>query len=194
VIHTYRDGKAFRNDFVSARPSLVVSLAVIVAVVLIGAQSAGVSWADEGASVALTVLAVILIRLWGSYRTCGEIRLSDDGTCELETTHRVVRLHVNEIRSVQYRRDEGVERYTIHYQGGKLRATQRMTGLHDFLTRLKALNPAVNLTSIHKWPDLSTPATDGHGTGTNIRIRDLLFPLTVIAFLVLIAFETLAGK
>jgi hypothetical protein len=49
------------------------------------------------------------------YGRCSEIRLSDDGTCELETKRRVIRLHVNQIRSVQFspEGDESRESYTI---------------------------------------------------------------------------------
>lgn len=115
---------------------------------------AGFPPADAGAAVGLTLLAVILVKLRGSFTTCGEIRLGDDGTCELETKHRVVRLHVKEIRSVQSWDDDAVEGYTIHYHGGKLRVTQKMTGFDDFLTRLGALNPAVDLTGFRHRPGL----------------------------------------
>ncbi len=56
------------------------------------------------------------------YRTCSEIRLSDDGTCELETKRRLIGLHVNEIRSVQLspESDDRDESYSVRYQGGKL--------------------------------------------------------------------------
>lgn len=66
-------------------------------------------------------------------RDCREIRLSDDGTCELETKRRTIRLHVNQIRSVLYGRSEDGESYSIRYEGGKLYVDERMTGFHDFL-------------------------------------------------------------
>jgi hypothetical protein len=49
------------------------------------------------------------------YGTCGEIRLGDDGTCELETKRTVIRLHVNDLRCVRYspETDEQIESYTI---------------------------------------------------------------------------------
>ena len=86
----------------------------------------------------------------------------------METTDgRVIRLHVNEIRSVKYSRDSDSdsESYTIRYQGGKLDVAERMTDFPDFLTRLKALNPVVDLTTFpsHSWPGLSGPTEQpGH--------------------------------
>ena len=130
--------------------------------------------------------------------TCGEIRLGDDGTCELETKRRVIHLHVHEIRSVRYspKSDEQGESYTIHYQSGKLDVGKQMTGFADFLTRLKKLNPAVDLNSFPSdaWPGLSQPMTKERGTLTLVGfVRSALFPLSVISLLVYVASQTL-GK
>jgi hypothetical protein len=83
------------------------------------------------------------------YDRCSEIRLGDDGTCELETRRQVIRLHVNEIRSVLYwpESDETGEHYTLYYQGGELQLNKGMEGFNDFLRRLKRLNPAVDPSS-----------------------------------------------
>jgi hypothetical protein len=144
---------------------------------------------------------VIVLQYFGyrkqAYGTCGEIRLGDDGTCELETKRRVIRLHVNDLRSVRYRRktDEQSESYTIHYRGGKLDVGPRMTGFADFLTRIKTLNPAVDLASFPAgaWPGLGQPATT-RGTLVRRFMRSALFPLIVISLLVYLASQTLASS
>jgi hypothetical protein len=130
-----------------------------------------------------------------AYGTCGEIRLGDDGTCELETKRRVIRLHVHEFRSVHYsaETDEQIESYTIHYRGGKLHVRKRMTGFADFLARLKTLNPAVELSSFpaDAWPGLGEPATQERATLVLRFLRSPLFPLIVISSLVFVASQTL---
>lgn len=131
------------------------------------------------------------------YQGCREIRLDDGGTCELETTDgRVIRLHVNEIRSVKYSRDSdsNSESYTIHYQGGKLDVAEPMTNFLDFLTRLKALNPAVDLTTFPAVlrPDLGGPTEQpGH---LRRFVQSALFPAIVIVLLVYTASQTLLDK
>ena len=132
-----------------------------------------------------------------AYGRCGEIRLGDDGTCELETPRRVIRLHVNELRSVRYSRetDDQSESYTIHYRSGKLDVGKEMTGFADFLTRLKTLNPAVDLASFpaDAWPGLGQPATRERGPLVRRFMASALFPLIVISLLVYLASQTL-GK
>jgi hypothetical protein len=131
---------------------------------------------------------------------CGEIRLSDDGICELETKRRVTRLHVGEIRSVRYTRDSESDRehYTIYYRDGKAEVTQRMNGVLDFLTRLKTLNPSVDLSSFPAFladslpGGLGDPATGERANAANRFIRRGLFPLLVVAALVWLAMQTLA--
>lgn len=131
------------------------------------------------------------------YGICGEIRLGDDGTCELEAKRRVIRLHVHDLRSVRYspETDEDSESYTIHYRSGKLHVGPRMTGFADFLTRLKTLNPAVDLASFPAgaWPGLGQPATKERDTLVRRFMRGALFPLIVISLLTILASQTL-GK
>ena len=132
------------------------------------------------------------------YQGCREIRLDDDGTCELETTDgRVIRLHVNEIRSVRYSRnsDRDSESYTIRYQGGKLVVAERMTDFLDFLTRLTALNPAVDLTTFppRSWPGLDGRPTEEPGLLRRI-VQGALFPTIVIVVIVYTASQTLLDK
>lgn len=124
-------------------------------------------------------------------RDCREIRLSDDGTCELETKRRTIRLHVNQIRSVLYGRSEDGESYSIRYEGGKLYVDERMTGFHDFLDRLKTLNPAVDLSTFpaDAWPGLATSA-DARATALRRGLRGALFPTSVVILLIWLAVET----
>lgn len=70
-----------------------------------------------------------------------------------------------------------------------------MTGFADFLSRLKTLNPAVDLTSFpaDAWPGLGGPAPDKPGPARRF-MKSALFPLIVIALLVYLASETLVGK
>jgi hypothetical protein len=146
--------------------------------------------------------SIPLLIAWFAYRSeyhgkCSEIRLSDDGTCELETTRRVIRLHVNQIRSVRFSPagDESSESYTIRYEGGKLHVDKRMSDFPDFLTRLKGLNPAVDLSTFvaEAWPGLGGRASENPGPLGHF-VRRLLFPLIVIVLLVSLASHTLLGK
>jgi len=70
----------------------------------------------------------MFLAYWDASRAlCREIRLDDDGTCELVTSHRVIRLHVNEITALKYQRDsEGdTGSFSIRYTGGKLEVRGR---------------------------------------------------------------------
>jgi hypothetical protein len=198
MTHTYRDSTILdRKALQFVLFPLVVFL--VIAALASSALAHGVTWAERGeGAVGLTLffgLGYISYRQH-RYGTCGEIRLSDDGTCELETKRRVIRLHVNEIRSVAYSASDAGESYKIHYHGGYLPVTKEMTGFPDFLARLKTLNHAVDLTSFppDAWPGLGAPATDERGTSVSRRIRRALFPVGVVAALVWLAIETLTAK
>ena len=199
MIHTYREPDAPTGAGRFFRSSLF-PLVVIVALVAAAASALGsLTWEDaKGFGVALLFFAVLCVfgLLQERRSFCREIRLSDDGMCELETKRRVVRLHVNEIQSVEYSRGDESESYTIRYQGGKLHVSERIAGFDDFLAYLKTLNPAVDLTSFpaDAWPGLHTPATDGGGTNVRRLIRSALFPLIVIGLLVYLASQTFLGK
>ena len=198
ALHIYRDPEAFGENSVGPRFLIACFLFL-----LLGAQVAihpRVTWFDA-LLVAFCVGGLVAVAVhFGRERdgNCGEIRLSDEGTCELETRRRVIRLHVGEIQSVTYWRDsenEG-EHYTIHYRGGKLGVTQRMKGFLDFLTRLKALNPAVDLSSFpavlaDTWPGVGGPGTGERIARGNRFTRSALFPLIVVALLVYLASQTL---
>jgi hypothetical protein len=192
MMHIYRDPKV-----VGSRPwtAAVVGLAplVLLAVFVLGWRP--FTW---GEAVSLFVLAglwaVSQYHSYGreNYRDCVEIRLGDDGTCELEMKRRVIRLHVNEIQSVRYSRDsDDRESYTIRCQGQKIHVAGRMTDFSDFLTRLKALNPAVDLTSFpaDAWPGLGGRAPrEPWPLGF---VQSAPFLLTVVFLLVYLASQTL---
>ncbi len=193
MIHTYRDPDVLRRR--SFGP-LYLGCCVLVLVFLFGPFTFGWSvlpWPAAG------LIVVFVFARYHTYRrdhygSCGEIRLGDDGTCELETKDTVIRLHVNEIQSVRYgtENDEQSESYTIHYRSGKLHVAQRMTGFADFLARLKALNPTVDLTSFpaDAWPGLGPLAREQRGIVRRF-IGSVLFPLIVITLLVYVASQTL---
>jgi hypothetical protein len=128
------------------------------------------------------------------YGVCSEIRLSDDGTCELVTKRQVIRLHVNEIRSVKFSpADDSRESYSIRYLGGKLQVFEDMRAFSDFLTRLKTLNPAVDLTSFpaDTWPGVGgTPEKE---LGPVLRFFIGAFSFSVLGFVAYEAIHTLVG-
>jgi hypothetical protein len=195
MTHTYRDATILESK---ALQSAVFPLVVFLVLAALGASAlAHGSTSAEKVEGAVT-FALVFGLGYISYRqhrygTCGEIRLTDDGTCEFETKRRVIHLHVNEIRSVACSRSDEGASYTIHYHGGHLPVTNGMTGFPDFLARLKTLNPSVDLTSFpaDRWPGLGTPATGERGTSVSRRIRGALFPVGAVAVLIWLAIETL---
>jgi hypothetical protein len=206
VIHTYRDAEVLRSRFRGRSILQILGFGVVVVLFLFGPIAFGwvpFSWTAVGAFGAFTGL--LLVGMYTGHRreqygTCGEIRLDDDGTCELETKRRVIRLHVSEIRSVKYRRDSegGSQHFTIYYQDGNLRVTERMTGFLDFLTRLATLNPAVDLTTFpallaDAWAGLGGPATEERAPVSRF-MRNALFPLIVIGAIVYLGMQTITGK
>ena len=194
MTHTYRDSAILESK---ALQFVVFPLIVFLVIAALGASALAHATSAERVEGAVS-FALVFGLGYISYRqhrygTCGEIRLSDDGTCELETKRRVIHLHVNEIRSVAYSRSDEGASYTIHHHGGHLPVTSGMTGFPDFLARLKTLNPAVDLTSFppDRWPGLGTPATQERGTSVGRSIRGALFPVGVVAALIWLAIETL---
>jgi hypothetical protein len=200
VIRTYRDPKVLGSRFFG--PS---ALAFVVAgVILLGPFDFG--WSPAGSTPFLVFLGLVLIFGVGGYRrerysNCGEIRLDDDGTCEFETKGRVTRLHVSEIKSVKYWRDSESERehYTISYQGRNLAVSERMTDFLDFLTHLKTLNPAVDLTSFPALladarPGLGAPGATHDRSPVSRFLRSALFPLIVVSALIWLAIDAIPHK
>ena len=205
MIHTYRDADVFRTGYWNGAIPSVLSFCLLVLIVF-GPLAVGwfpFNWifaVAAGAFIVLVLIGMYNQRRREQYGNCGEIRLDDDGTCELETKRRVIRIHASEIQSVKYWRDSESERehYTIHYRGGKLHVAERMTGFRDFLTRLKTLNPAVDLTSfpallVDAWPGAGRPSTEER-TFMSRFLRSALFPLIVISMLVYLAIQTIPSK
>ena len=200
TIHTYRDPEAFREDPLLL-PRFVAGV-FLFAILGFDVVNDRLTWFTVLVS---TFCAAAVVGGYVFFRreqegNCGEIRLSDDGTCELETKRRVTRLHVGEIRSVRYWRDSESEHehYTIYYRDGKVDVTRRMNGFLDFLTRLKTLNPAVDLSSfpsflVETFPGGIGDARSGESaTPMNRFFHSALFPLLVVAALVWLAMQTLA--
>jgi hypothetical protein len=166
MLHTYRDKRFAEGTFVDVFPYVV-----IFAIGVNFAVAAYLERDDHG----FTFREILIVAMWSGFalaavpllyrhythRVCGEIRLSDDGICELQTKRRLIRLDASEITSVKYIRDDDsdAERYSVRYRGGKVSVAGRMEGFADFLARLKELNPAVDLTSFpaDEWPGLATP-------------------------------------
>jgi hypothetical protein len=196
MIHTYRDPQAIRSRFLGSSHLRSFLLFSVLSVGLF-ALTGGFRLGSDGARFFGLPLALLLVVVYLSHRShqqggCCEIRLSDDGTCELDTPRRSIRVHVSEIRTVRYspETDDSSESYTIHYRDGSLHVAKGMTDFADFLTRLKALNPALDLSS---WP--------GPGERTPVKLgpvnwffRGALFPLIVVILLVYLASQTLLGK
>jgi len=69
-----------------------------------------------------------------------------------------------------------------------------MTGFADFLSRLKALNPALDLSSFPSaWPTQGERTPEKLGP-VNRFFGGALFPLIVVIMLVYLASQTLLGK
>jgi len=122
------------------------------------------------------------------------VRLDDDGTCELETVDHVTRIHVNEIRAVECRRDSenGAETYVIRYRDGKGELGGHTTDFADFLGRLKALNPAVDVSSFPTLVAQTLPegAPAERRSLLQTFLHSRLFPLIVMVLLIYLAGQT----
>jgi hypothetical protein len=193
MVHTYR------NDRANRRPVAALLLAAVwvgVCAVAFGWAThnlftGGFTWDDVG-FVAVVIFAVMAIYVTHQ-GTCREIRLSDDGSCELETRRGVIRLHVSQITAVDHHDDgESPESYTIRYRGGKVVVGGWLTDCPDFFGLLEALNPAVDLSGL---PSHQANATTIHPrVGTAMAMfRSALFPLVVIIFIALVAWQTLSS-
>jgi hypothetical protein len=194
MVHTYREKWLARKDSIVALLLGAVVVGVFVLVIgglMIDAFARGAMWEGAGIAAFNVVLAVTMYE--SGRRACDEIRLSDDGTCELETKRRVIRLHVSEISAVEYRDDDETgESYTIRFRGGKTWVSPLVEQFPDFLARLESLNPAVDLSSFPAaWPDRE-PAEPSR-TGFGDSLRSAVFPVVVITFLALIAWHTLSS-
>ena len=199
MIHTYRDPQIFRSRFLGSSHLRSFVLFCLISVALFALTGFRFTWDAAtffGGPFALGLVLVFLSHRGQQYGGCREIRLSDDGTCELDTPRRSIRVHVNEIRSVRYspETDDSSESYTIQYREGSLHVAKGMTGFADLLTRLKASNPALDLSSFPSaWPTLGERTPDKLGP-VNRFFSGALFPLIVVILLVYLASQTLLGK
>jgi hypothetical protein len=159
MVHVYRDqpAQSSRVDDLIGVVCIVSFFAVPLVLLIAHGARQGFSGDDKG-GIAI-VLCFDLVVAWAFYihvrRDCFEIRLSDFGTCEFVTRRRVIRLHVAEISAVEYKRDsDGDESYTVRYRGGRIEVRTSIADFRGFLTQLRALNPAVDLSS---FPDRLRP-------------------------------------
>jgi hypothetical protein len=128
----------------------------IIAFVLIGVG--WVLWADQADRLALglflgvaMLIGLPLSAYWLS-TYCNEIRLGDDGFCEFETRRRVVRAHVAELESVKEEVDEDGDRnYYLRLRDGSRLWTCGLADFDDFLHRIEAMNPSVEIKRHKPW-------------------------------------------
>ena len=202
MVHTYRNHR--RNGRYPAH-------AVVAVAWLIG----GLVWVAAvetfvGDSLLLVVISAPLLVFWMSpiyahfFRRYYEIRLSDEGSCEFRgALRRSKQLRAQQIVSVErnatrvWRKEDDDDEHTLlRFQGGSLVVVQPLDGFDDFLTRLQALNPAVQVhgeapSSVPaESPGQGKPATPERGL-VNRFMHSALFFLIVILVLVYVASQTL---
>ena len=127
MIHTYRDMNAPGGRWLAVQAAATAVLFPVgwIALNVFVGPGFALTWEDvlfHGPVFVLPPLFMFLVYRHDSRVSCKEIRLDDHGMCELETRHRLIRLHVNEITAVKYQRDSegGTGSYDIRYAGGKL--------------------------------------------------------------------------
>jgi len=186
--HSYRDER-FATVAGWYRRTALVPLAVIGVMIGLADRRAR----DSILLVALALFVFVLAAIAGR-RACIEIRLSEDGMCELVTKRNVIRLRVGQIRSVRCRSagDGDSESYRIEFDGGKIDVAEQMTDFHDFLLRLRELNPAVDLSGFREpaWPGLTMPIGSRESAGGR-RAAHVAFAVVVVGFLVWLTVDTL---
>jgi hypothetical protein len=155
-------------------------------------------WSGLAISAVFIATALVLYRAVERHKRdvkCVEVRLDDDGTCELETVDHVTRIHASEIRAVEYKRDSesDAEKYVIRYRNGKAELGGHTTDFADFLRRLKALNPAVDVSSFPALVAETLPesAPPERRSPLETFLRSGLFPLVAIVLIVYLAGQTL---
>ena len=154
MVHTYRDPNVRGREPTRSRALFEASAFVLlVALLILGLGKTDFAWGERAqilVAVALTGGVAALLGWRYSQRVCSEIRLDDDAeTCEFETRRGMIALHVRQITAVQYSND-GDSRceYRVRYQGGTIPVEDGMSAFTDFLARLSALNPAIDLRSV----------------------------------------------
>ena len=191
-MRAYRDPDAKRKT-----PFLALPLLLFALLPLVGLQISPPDWTGLAISAVFIAAAVIV---YVGARThwrdvgCVEVRLDDDGMCELETADHVTRVHVSEIRAVEYSRssESGAETYVIRHRTGKAQLGGRTTDFGDFLRRLTALNPAVDVSSFPAVVTETLPAKTSEPTRTPLEafLRSGVLPLAGILLVVYLTGQT----
>ncbi len=137
MLHTYQDPKAPGDralGFILA--GFVLFLPVVIVLNEIGHHFTWGGFVRAPAEAMALVLPFACLAFWWQHGICSEIRLDDNGTCELETRGQVIRLRVDEIRSVKGRRDADSEResYTIHHEASNRKHGIEILGPPPFAT------------------------------------------------------------
>lgn len=189
--HTGSDGA--RHGFFRGAlfPLVVVAALVALAMPAIARSAISPDWGGM-LTCGIVVGVLCLLRVRAGRSGCRAIRLGDDGTCELHLKREVVRLRASQIQSVRYRRGEDGASYRIRFDGGKACVNGEVAGFADFLTRLKSLNPSVDLSSFpaDEWPGLAAPGDARKGAVWR-NMRGAIFPAGVVILLAWLALETL---
>jgi hypothetical protein len=154
MVHTYRNrerkGSHLIGDAVFALTWSFGGLAAL-----------GVAESFLGDSLLMLVVSAPVLVLWMAplyshvFRRFYEIRLSDEGSCEFRGALRTRQRRAQQIVSIDRDarrtwRSEGdeTEHTLLRFQGGgSLVIVQPIEGFDDFLTRLQALNPFIELNS-----------------------------------------------
>jgi hypothetical protein len=143
LIYRYRDPHYSSSKDMRRFKAVSIAPFVILLIVVIA------TWDNlaEGAwGIGFTLTMGCLVYWFMAYQRCHEIRLSDDGSCELETPRRVYRLHASQIKSVSTDEDgESTTDYDIKFEGGTVSVTA-WPDFDDFIRRLEVLNPSLDLT------------------------------------------------
>jgi hypothetical protein len=151
---------------------------------------------QEAIFLSLAAIASALLFV-GAYRhqylgICHEIRIDEDGSCELETRRRTIRLHVLDIYAVRYNPETSDHRksYQIRFKGGKLSVADTMSAFVDFVRRLKLLNPDVDLIRFPADFEL-VPSDTANPRGRLEALGTILFSAVVVLLLLYLAKNTL---
>jgi hypothetical protein len=151
MVHVYREQPVRRHRAGALVGSAFVALFMLPLVSGIAHGARHGFTGDDAGGIAFGLFFGCLLA-WAVYthawRDCYEIRLSDQGICEFLTGRRVIRLHVHEITAVEYSKDdEGGESYAVRHRGGRIGMRNSISDFRGFVTRLSAMNPAVDLSS-----------------------------------------------
>ena len=103
-----------------------------------------------GAAAYLILLVYIPlgINFWHIGRTAREIRLEDDGQIEFVSPLGTTRVAVQDLLSIAPTHFARGMRYIARHRNGAVRFDPRLNGMHELITELVRLNPAIELRGI----------------------------------------------